>query len=127
MNAWQRLVEHFAAYPGSVCMSDRHLAEKCHTTNKVVQSIKKQMRAERKGQIPLLYSVYEEISKIQSIPRCAMCSRPLSELPTENITLVNDFNYSSPQEVHTSCVDGYVDEMIWKIKLFHQIIKKVVA
>jgi hypothetical protein len=83
------------------------------------------MIAEKNGQGTLLLpSIFAEIKRIQSIPKCPLCGRPLAEAATEVVVLPNDFGYKHPHEIHTICLDNYEDEMNWKLLVYMKFIQR---
>ena len=120
---WQSVINYFAAY-GADFWSNSYIAKKCGTNEKIVKAIKKQLGAEERGWLAL-FSIREEISRIQSIPRCGMCGCPLSSGITEWVTSTNDSGYKHRKEVHTACVENSIETMNWKIALLRNALKKV--
>jgi hypothetical protein len=124
---WQRLTDYLASYGNSIHMSDRYYARVCNIDVKTVRIFKQQYRDEKKGQPALFFSIHDEINRLQSIPRCPLCSVPLSEAETCEISSFNGDIFEHPQTVHRACIEAHDELMRWKIDLLRKMTAKYTA
>lgn len=140
----QALIEYFAAYPGTEVMSNKWIAKAClcqdmrvlnnreidgnpelsrriRDAEKLVAAFKKELAMEQE-QLTLWQPLTTAITNLRSIPRCALCGTPLADAATCEVSELAPFGFMATHTLHRACIEGYHENLRWKVDLLHKMI-----